>query len=352
MAWAGFTVLLPDSAGESLLSWLSMVGFTLIAVVIAHTRDSLQTVRALGDVLRTLLGVSLALEILSGILLDIPFTFLGIQGNLAEGGPLQGLFGTRNMLGLVAVIAIITFIIETRTQSITRALGFTSIGLAVIMAALSASPTVFVLLVVAGVTTLALFAVRKTAPARRRSLQISLASAVVVGIVAIYLLRRPVTRLLGAGTDFSMRTELWSTILDYIPMRLWQGFGWRGPWVIDGRSEFPYTAINATGERHGSALNMYVDVLLQLGGVGLVLLLVAVGMALVRSWFVASERKSVLFAWTPLVIIILITDGLFESFPLTGAPYVLLALCIVRAGQSSSWRDRLRPATPASLPNT
>lgn len=341
VAWAGVTIVLPESSGESGTSWLALVGYTFIATVIAHTRDSLQTVRALGDVLRVLLAVSLALEIMSGILLDMPFVFLDIQGNIAAGGPLQGVFGTRNMLGFVAVIAIITFVTETRTFSIPRGLGLASITLAVAMAALSASPTVFVLVIVTGVATLALYVVRKTKPEQRRATQMTLGITVVLGLLLLWLLRRPVTALLGAGTDFSMRTDLWDTIRGYIPLRLWQGFGWRGPWTINGKSEFPYTAINATGEHHGSALNAYLDVALQLGGVGLVLLVVTLGVALVRSWFVASERKSVLFAWTPLVLVTLLTDGMFESFPLVGAPWILLALCAVRAGQSKSWRERV-----------
>ena len=55
---------------------------------------------------------------LSGVLLDMPFRFLGVQGNIAQLGPIQGIFGTRNLLGFVAVIALITFLIEYRTQSV------------------------------------------------------------------------------------------------------------------------------------------------------------------------------------------------------------------------------------------
>ena len=47
-----------------------------------------------------------------------PSGFLGIQGNIAQLGPIQGIFGTRNLLGFVAVIALITFLIEYRTQSV------------------------------------------------------------------------------------------------------------------------------------------------------------------------------------------------------------------------------------------
>src|SRR5690606_2985624 len=113
----------------TLTGWLTLLGFTVIAVTIGHVRDTLQTVRALGDTLRWLLTISLALELLSGVLLDMPLRVFGIEGRLALGGPIQGIFGTRNMLGFVAVIGLITFVIEWRTQSIGRPLGMYSIAL-------------------------------------------------------------------------------------------------------------------------------------------------------------------------------------------------------------------------------
>ena len=83
LAWAGASVLWSADPLSSLGGWAELVAVSFLAVVIGHVRDALQTVRALGDVLRWLLGASLALEILSGILLDLPIPFLGIQGHIA-----------------------------------------------------------------------------------------------------------------------------------------------------------------------------------------------------------------------------------------------------------------------------
>ncbi|MGA7147590.1 MAG: O-antigen ligase family protein, partial [Microbacterium sp.] len=109
VGWALASVFWSSDTTTSFWSWLSMAALAFLAVVIGHVRDTLQTARALGDVLRVLLAASLAVEVLSGVLLDIPFAFLGVQGNLAQLGPVQGIFGTRNMLGFVAVLALITF---------------------------------------------------------------------------------------------------------------------------------------------------------------------------------------------------------------------------------------------------
>ncbi|WP_458041087.1 MULTISPECIES: O-antigen ligase family protein [Bacteria] len=345
LAWLLVTAVWSTEPPRTLVGWLVLAGPAFLAIVIGHVRDTLQTVRALGDTLRALLALSLALEILSGILLDLPIRFLGIQGNIVLGGPIQGIFGTRNMLGFVAVIALITFVIEWRTRSIPRGLAIFSLVLGGLLALLSASPTVFVLALAVATATGALALVRHAPPEQRRSLQISLLALVVVGGVFAYFFRRAIIAILNAGSDFATRAELWDTILNiYVRYRPIQGWGWVGGWPTD---EFPYTSINIiTDETHATALNAYFDVLLQTGWVGLLLFVGMCALALVRSWLVASKRRSVLYAWTPLILITLLVDSMFESFTLGGFGWLLLVVCVVRAGLSRSWREGIVPAVP------
>ncbi|MGO1920832.1 MAG: O-antigen ligase family protein [Microbacterium sp.] len=342
------SLLWTTDRGDTLAGWLWLFGFALLAITIGHIRDTLQTVRAIGDTLRVLLVASLGIEILSGILLDTPFTFLAVEGNLAIGGPIQGLFGTRNMLGFVAVIALITFVIEWRSQSVIAPIAVPSIALAGFLALLSASPTVLVLAVAVGVVTGALTIVRHT-PARRRSLvQWMLGALVAVALGAAFVLRHPIIAWMGAGSDFSTRADLWNAILDFVEVKPLQGWGWFGPWQ---RGEYPFTYINyLLDDRHETALNAYFDVLLQLGVIGLLLFLLLGGVALVRSWLVASERRSVVYAWTPLVLVTLAVDSMFESFTLAGAGWFMLVLCALRAGQSRSWREDIDAANTGVMP--
>ncbi|MDR7112527.1 O-antigen ligase [Microbacterium trichothecenolyticum] len=345
IAWAFASIFWSSDATTSFWNWVSMAALAFLAVVIGHVRDTLQTVRALGDVLRVLLGVSLALEVLSGILLDIPFTFIGIQGKIAELGPVQGIFGTRNLLGFVAVMALITFLIEYRTQSVRPGVSVASVVLAGGLAALSDSPTVVVLALGVGLAVGALALVRHTRPERRAGLQLALGALVVVGVVVGYTARHQIIALLGAGTDFSMRVELWNFMVDILRQKPVQGFGWFGAW---DRGEYPFNAINFwLNKDHATGLNAYFDVALQLGWVGLVLFLALGALALGRSWLVAGERRSVVYAWTPLMLVALLVDSMFESFTLTGLGWLMLVLCAVRAGQSRSWRETLDRGTDA-----
>nr|WP_208382517.1 O-antigen ligase family protein [Microbacterium ulmi] len=339
LAWALLSVFWSRNAPASFWSWVSTAGLALLAVTIGHVRDTLQTARALGDVMRWILSISLGLEILSGILIDMPIRFLDIQGNLAQLGPVQGIFGTRNLLGFAAVIALITFLVEYRTQSVRPGLSLFSVVLAGLLAALSDSPTVSVLAVTVGAATGVLWLVRHARPARREVLQWVVAGVVTVGIVVAYLARHPIIAMLGAGSDFSTRAGLWARLLTFVRLQPVQGWGWFGPW---DPLEPPFVGINFTlGQRHATALNAYFDVLLQLGWLGLLLFLALAGIALVRSWLVASDRRSVVYAWTPLLLVALLVDSMFESFTLTGVGWVLLVVCTVRAGHSRSWRERI-----------
>lgn len=350
LAWALMSTSWSVGGPGSLLRWLPLAGVAVLAVTLGHVRDTLQTVRALGDVCRVALAGSLALEILSGILLDMPLRFLGIQGRLAELGPVQGVFGTRNMLGFVAVIALITFSIELRTQSIRRGTAIFSIVLAAALAFLSASPMVYVLATAVLVAAGALWLVRSVPPRRRGRVQWALAAVVVVGGVTVYLLRERILDALGARDDLALRTDLWSLMDYYIRLRPVQGWGWFGTWDPDLA---PFGIINfMLTEQHTTALNAYLDTLLQVGWVGLVLLIALIATALVRAWLVSATRRSVVYAWTPLVLVTLAVTSLFESFALFGTGWLLLVLCAVRAGQSRSWRDLVGPQPPTgALPS-
>ena len=349
IGWALASVFWSSDTTSSVWGWLSAAVLAFLAVVIGHVRDTLQTARALGDVLRVLLAISLGVEVLSGALLDVPIRFLGVQGNLAALGPIQGIFGTRNLLGFVAVLALITFLIEYRTQSVPPGVSIASVILAGGLATLSDSPTVFVLAVGVGVAVGALAIVRHTSPERRPALQWVLAALVVLAGIVGYSARHPIIAWIGAGTDFSMRVNLWNEMVDILRFRPVQGWGWFGPW---NQREFPFNYLNfQLGASHATGLNAYFDVLLQTGWIGLVLFLALAGVALLRSWLDASERRSVIYAWTPLMLVAILIDSMFESFALSGIGWLLLVLLAVRAGKSRSWRERMEGAAPPDLPH-
>ncbi|MFT4230531.1 MAG: O-antigen ligase family protein [Microbacterium sp.] len=351
MAWLLLTVAWATAPGYAFSGWLALAATALLAIVVAHTRDTLQTVRATGDVLRVLLAGSLLIEVLSGILIDVPIAFLHVAGNLAEGGPIQGLFGTRTRLGLVTVLAIITFLVEWRTRSVRPGVTVYSVVLAGVLALFTGSPIVLVLAFVSGVATAVLAVVRRTPAHARRALQIGLAVAVAIGALLVYAFRRPLVYRLNAAPDFFRRSELWNAALDMVELRPVQGWGWYGTWP--DRS-LPFVHIDVvTGYPNVSALNAFVDMLLQGGWVGAFLFAVLCVVAVARAWLTASQRRSTVYTWPALVLIALLANSMVESTVLSGFGWFLLVVCATRSSLVRGWRAGLddAPATDPALPH-
>lgn len=338
VGWSGLSLLWSDYQWVTLAGLLYQIGFSFLGVYVALTRDLVQIVRAVGDVLRVVLGVSIILEVLSGILLDLPILFLNISGNIAAGGPIQGLLGTRNQLGLVALIALVTFFVELRTRSIPRSLANSSIALAAVTIVLSRSPVTFGAVVVVGAAAVALLTLRRLTSPTRRIWQFVLVG--VVGLVAVILFaaRGRVIALLNAGSEFEYRYALWRDILTVLDNNTLEGFGWAGLWRGDLP---PFVGLNRFSVPHDSALNAALDVWLQLGIVGLSIFIVMVGLAVVRSWLLASNKRSVAFVWPALVLAALVVTSAAESSMLVEFGWVMFVVVAVGASQNLSWRSRL-----------
>ncbi|WP_158862777.1 O-antigen ligase family protein [Leifsonia sp. AG29] len=339
VGWCGVSIVWSSYAWASIGGFAYQVVFAFLGIYIALVRDAIQIVRVVGDVLRTLLVASLALEVLSGLLLDLPIAFLGIQGNIAQGGPIQGIFGTRNQLSIVALIAFVTFLVELRTRSVRPPLAAFSITLSVLCILLAHSPVIAAVSVFVGLATLALYGLRKLGPGPRRYAEAGLAVVLVASLVLAWVYRTRVIDLLNARADFQVRYRLWIQIWELIPVNTLQGWGWVGSWPVD---LYPFDAINLnSGVAHANGLNAYLDVYLQVGLIGLILFVGLLALAFGRSWLLGANRRSVVYVWAPLVMVALLVTSVFESSILVEAGWLLVVVCAVKASQGMSWRVRL-----------
>jgi O-antigen ligase len=330
LVWSEYTLATLRGTGYQL-------AFGFLAIYVALVRDSIQIVRALGDVLRVLLGASIALEVLS-LLIDLPIVFLGIRGDIAYLGPIQGVFGTRNALGLIALIAIITFVIEWKSRSVPRSLGIGSVWLASICLVLTRSPVIFIVALCIAVAALALYFLRRSPAAGRWMLQLGLGAAALVTVLTLWATREQVFGLLNAGAELNVRTSLWDEMIMLVPLHPLEGWGWAGIWP----STTPYGWLEfTTGRDYSSGLNAYLDVYFQVGLVGAVAFVALIGLAFVRSWLLASNKRSLVYVWPALVLVVLIVTSLAESTVLVEYGWFLLLVCSVRAAQGLSWRSAL-----------
>ncbi|MBN9240079.1 MAG: hypothetical protein BGO97_10235 [Micrococcales bacterium 70-64] len=348
VGWASVSVVFSNYRGATVTGVAYLLAFTAIGIGISLVRDTIQIVRAFGDVFRAALVVSLALEILSGVLIDMPLPFLDIQGDLAEFGPIQGIMGSRNQLGLLALLAVITFGTELRTRSVSRQLGIGSLVLGAAGVLLSRSPVVSAVFVAVCLAVAALYLLRRISPERRRFWQLALLAAAIVLAIAAWLVRSPLIALFSANSDLSYRLALWRRILAYVPQNPLEGWGWVGYWRPD---VLPFPIFTIAGEREPtSAVNAYLDVLFQLGAIGLVIFVGLVLLTFTRSWLLAGRRRSTVFTWPALVLVALILTSLAESSMLVEYGWLMFVVCTVKAAQELSWRRAFEAMPSADEP--
>lgn len=344
VGWASASILWSNYRGATVSGVSYLIAFTAIAIGISIARDTIQIVRAFGDVFRVALVVSIALEIFAGVLIDMPLPFLDIQGDLATLGPIQGIMGSRNQLGLLALLALITFGTELRTKSVSRLVGVSSIVLGAVGVLLSRSPVISAVFVVVSLAVVALYLLRRLAPERRTVWQLALLAAAVVLAILAWLMRAPLVALFSANSELSYRITLWRRILDFIPQNPLEGWGWVGYWRPD---ILPFPIFTVAGEREPtSAVNAFLDVWFQLGFVGLVIFVGLVLLTFTRSWLLAGRRRSSVFAWPALVLLALILTSLAESSMLVEYGWLMFVVCAVRAAQELSWRGAFVSLVP------
>jgi hypothetical protein len=345
LGWAGLSLLWSEYQRITLASFGYLVLVTFVGVFIGLSRDTIQVIRSFGDVLRTVLLMSLVLEILSGIIFDAPLAALNIHAELSEGGPISGLVSTRNQLGLLATIAVVTFAIEWRTKSVTPYVAIPSLALASGTIAFTQSPVAGMVAVVLLTAGSALYGIRRLPEERRQFAQYAVLGFLAVFAALAWFLRSPIIAAFNATGELEFRLDLWRKVLAFVPFHWLEGWGWAGIW---NTAAAPYSGLTPTdGRPHESALNAVVDLWLQVGAVGVFLFLAVVGLAFVRSWLLAGRRRSVVHTWPALVLVALITVSVAESSILTEFGWLLLVICCVKASAELSWRSALLPQSTA-----
>ncbi|ALX66693.1 O-antigen ligase family protein [Microbacterium sp. XT11] len=343
IAWSQWRV-------PTLLTWVLLAGIAATALLIAHTLTWREIVRALASAFKWVLGLSLALELWVAIVLRGPLLpnfvtvpdgpldpqWYWVRDNLFDGGRLQGIVGNANLLGLLSLFALITFGVLFAARARWR----TTLALWMLLAAYflvrAASATAYACAAAAAVVLVVALLMRRasTPGARTRLYGLFLGGGALV-VLAAWLLREPILALLGRDADLTGRSDkIWTKVLERAAEHPIVGNGFSSPWVPTD------PAFAGWIEDHGitvfHAHNMWLDVLMQLGAVGVVLMGVAYLSLLWRSWFFAVDRPRWYLAsdrpYSPLTLlpslftVVLLVQGLSESTPIMLWGWMLLVL--------------------------
>lgn len=352
--------------GASVLGVAGTLATILVGTVMAHTLDLAQLLRALGIALRWILGLSLAFELFVAAVLQRPVLPLWVEYEepfprayywsralLFEGGRIQGIPGNANLLAFAALLGVIVFGIQLAERRVGAVAGWGWLGAAVLTLALTRSSTVLIAGAAAGVALGIVLLARRLTPRGRVTLYgvTALAAGVVVAVAVAF--RGPLLDLLGRSDDLTGRLDIWAAVLGLAEQRPVLGWGWISYWAPWVEPFDDLVVIN--GVTYLQAHNAWLDVLLQLGTVGLVVfsILIVTTASRVLSWSVDAPLGDATL--TPalrllpaLLLTVLLVHSLAESRLLIEAGLVLLIYLAVASRQRGVTLPtrRARPAAP------
>ena len=344
---------------------LTMAG----GIAVAVTYSWAEILRGLGLALRLVLGLSLLFEFVVSAFVrqpvlplvpqpgvdyshlpdTIPLLLFWSRDELFDvlnGGKIQGIVGNSSLLSFVALLGLVVFAIQLADKTVKRPWAILWLVVAAACFAFTRSATIVVALVAVALVAAAVLLVRRATSPRSRGLAYGGILAVALGGLALALVfSKQVLAALGKSSDLTNRGEIWDAVIGLAQQRPVQGWGWVSYWV-PWAAPFDHLAEN-NGVRQLHAHNAWLDVWLQLGILGLIVVGALVLSAVVRSWFFAIDRPqwgpgrvgaSTATALLPLLVLTaLIVQSVAESRLLV--EYGMFLLCLIAV------KTKLRPDT-------
>jgi O-antigen ligase len=355
---------------ETLLGLAITLSTTLVAVALVLCLTWTRLVRALGGAIKWVLALSIVFELWVAIFVrepvapnftdygaDAPKAFFWSRGLLFSGGPIEGIVGNRNLLGMVALLGLIVFGSRLAAGSVRRAQGIGWLVVSGAVLLLTRSATVILVGVIVLVALgFALWA-RRVGPDRRRGVYWAAAGTLVASVTLLLVSWNALLGLFGKSDDLTGRLDIWNAVIGLAAQRPWFGWGWVGYWP-PWAEPFDGLAVR-NGVEYLQAHNAWLDVWLQLGVVGVLAFASIVIGALWRSWFLAVDRPRddaggplphSAAALVPLLLLVaLIGQSLAESRLLIEGGWLLL-IAIAWSTKRRQWEAEPLPADPPPVP--
>ncbi|TYL52500.1 O-antigen ligase family protein [Agromyces mariniharenae] len=342
--------------------------FTGVALALCLTWTRIE--RALASAIKWVLGLSIAFELWVAIFVqeplppnftdygdDAPAAFFWSRDLLFQGGPIEGIVASRNLLGMIALLGLIVFGARLAAGSIRRAQGIGWLVVSGAVMLLTRSATVILVGVVVLVALGFVAWARRVGPDRRRGVYWAAAGVLAASVALLVVFWGALLDLFGKSEDLTGRLDIWSSVIGLAAERPWFGWGWIGywqPWV----EPFQGLAVR-NGVEYLQAHNAWLDVWMQLGIVGLIAFASIVIGALWRSWFLAVDRPkdesgrplphSAASLVPLLVLVALVGQSLAESRILVEGGWLLL-IAIAWSTKRRQWAPEPLPAEPPPIP--
>ena len=320
------------------------------AVFVATALDIPTLLRCLGAALRWALGMSLLFELIVAVIIrhhvlplvpppgadysagKLPAAFYWSRDVLLSGGRIQGIVGNSNLLALIALLALIVFGVQFFARTASRLWLVVWIVVAIGVLGLTRSGTVLAAGAVVLVVAVFVAIVRRQRAGRPRILSYAIGGVLLIGgAVIAFAGRDTLFTILGKTDTLTGRTDIWQVVLHYAAQRPVAGWGWVSYWV-PWIAPFDDMRFMIKGVQYSQAHDAWLDILLQLGVIGLVVFGLLVATTLVRSWLLAvrsTPGAATVRVFPLLVVVGLLVHSIAESRLLIEICFALLVVCSV-----------------------
>ncbi|CAG7844812.1 hypothetical protein USB125703_01059 [Pseudoclavibacter triregionum] len=300
---------------ETLLACLIQLIGATVALSLAVNCTKLQFLDALGRALRIIVGMSLVFELLVALFMPhgiLPLylylpgqleLFTGIagatpetahpavywsQGHLFDGAAIQGILGNRNLLGFVALLALIVTGVQLAAGRLGRWRAWIWCLVCFGTLFLSRSATPIVALPVIALAIALVWLARRLSTKGRWIMYVVVFALGCIGAFVLVTWRDEIFGLINRSGDMSGRGDVWRAVVGIGSQQPILGVGWISywaPWVS------PYKdLVILDGLRYLQAHNAYLDAWMQTGVIGAALLGGLVLSTTIRSWWLAIDR--------------------------------------------------------------
>lgn len=258
------------------------------------------------------LGIGAILSLLAGA--AVPSYGIHTTGEFV--GSWKGVFGFKNLFASVMTMAAILFLIAALNDRRQRWLAWGLLMISILLIILSKGRTALACLFIS----LYLFPLYNFVKKQFKLRVILISTAILftlsLAVLVLGNLEFIVIDVLGKNLEFNGRLPIWTLMMEKVLERPWLGYGYAAFWTSDA-SYYLLTrswALDAfqAGIRF-NAHNGYLDLLLQLGFVGLGLYFVSLATVLARITYLLIKTKAVELFWALQTIIFLSLINLSDS---------------------------------------
>ena len=329
--------------GFSAVATFTTVATSLFALFLASWFSWRQLLRILGNTIRFILASSFVFEFVAAAIVRGPIApifknykgdkppapaYYWSRGHLFDGDRIQGIVGNSNLLAYIAMLGLIVFAIEYVVNTSRRWVYLVGMLTSVLTLWLAKSAGIeFAVLAVVVAAVVALFVEGKDRTTRHRTYRWVWAIAGLLAVL-VFIYRKDVFTFIGKTPDMTGRTKIWKLVFGLIQDRPLQGWGWISYWVPGVK---PYAGLVVIGNvPYYQAHNAFLDIWLQLGILGLGLLLWLATLSFVKLWRLAVRHTNPLYLWPMLMFFGLLAQALTESRLLIESNWLLFSLLAIK----------------------